>query len=151
MTSFLVVAAWGYFLYVGVIDPKGGVNILWPLFGMSNQMLAGIALSFACVVIAKNGKKKFLFITAIPLAFILITTSSAAIEKVFSPDIKIGFLAAASELQIQINSGILSEEKIHLAKKMIFNQKLISILALSFMAILWVVVIETVRKLASKK
>jgi len=151
LTSFLVVAAWGYFLYVGVIDPKGGVNILWPLFGMSNQMLAGIALSFACVVIAKNGKKKFLFITAIPLAFILITTSSAAIEKVFSPDIKIGFLAAASELQIQINSGILSEEKIHLAKKMIFNQKLISILALSFMAILWVVVIETVRKLASKK
>lgn len=115
-SSFVIVAAWGYFLYMGVIDPKGGVNLLWPLFGMSNQMLAGIALTLATVIIFKSKQRKFCFITLLPLLFILATTSTAAVEKVFSSNPKISF-----------------------------NQPIVSALALIFLAILWVVVIEATK------
>ena len=145
-TSLIIVASWGYFLYMGVIDPSGGINILWPLFGMSNQMLAGIALTLATVLILKSEQRKFFFITAIPLIFLLITISWAAIEKVFSDDARIGFLAMAKAWQLKIDGGlILGEENISIAKKIIFNQKLIGFIALSFMAILWIVVIDAVR------
>jgi carbon starvation protein len=150
-SSFAVVAAWGYFLYMGVIDPSGGINILWPLFGMSNQMLAGIALTLATVIIAKSKQRKFCFITAIPLVFVLITTSTAALEKVFSSDVKIGFLAAAKVWQQKIIDGNLSEENLAFAEKIIFNQHLVSAIALSFMAILWIVVIDGARKMMSRK
>lgn len=150
-SSFIIVASWGYFLYMGVIDPSGGINILWPLFGMSNQMLAGIALTLATVIIVKTPQRKFAFITAIPLLFILITTSTAVIEKVFSSDVRIGFLAMAEVWQQKISSGILDEEKTAFAKKVIFNQKLISGIALSFLAILWIVVIDAGRKLITRK
>ena len=147
-SSLVIVGAWGYFLYLGVIDPSGGVNILWPLFGMSNQMLAGIALTLATTMILKSEKRKFFFITAIPLAFILTTTSWAVIEKVFSADAKIGFFALANLWQFKLESGtILGEENISLAKKMIFNQRLVGFVALSFMAILWIVVIDAVNKI----
>ncbi len=150
-SSFIVVGAWGYFLYMGVIDPSGGINILWPLFGMSNQMLAGIALTLATVVIYKNKNGKFFLVTAIPLAFVLVTTSCSVIEKVFSPDVKIGFRAMADLWQTKINSGILDEENLAIAKKMIFNQKLISGIALGFLAILWIVVIDAIRSLIKFK
>jgi carbon starvation protein len=145
-SSFAIVAAWGYFLYMGVIDPSGGINVLWPLFGMSNQMLAGIALTLVTVIIYKSPQKKFFFIAAIPLLFILTTTSWAVIKKVFSSDVRIGFLALADAMQIKLNSGlVIGEENIGIAKKMIFNQKLIAGIALSFMAILWIVVADAVR------
>ncbi len=152
VTSLAIVASWGYFLYMGVIDPSGGINILWPLFGMSNQMLAGIALTLATVLILKSEQRKFFFITAIPLIFLLITISWAAIEKVFSDDARIGFLAMAKAWQLKIDGGlILGEENISIAKKIIFNQKLIGCIALSFMAILWIVVIDAVRNFLQNK
>lgn len=144
LTSFLVVASWGYFLYLGVVDPSGGVNILWPLFGMSNQMLAGIALALALVIVAKN-KPKYIWVVALPLVFIVITTTSSVLIKVFSPNIKIGFLALANHLQYQLDSGI--EQNIALTSRLIFNQRLIATIALIFMAILWVVVLAAVKKL----
>lgn len=147
VTSFAIVAAWGYFLYMGVIDPNGGVNMLWPLFGMSNQMLAGIALTLATVVIFKSKGARFSLITLIPLLFVLVTTSFAVFEKVFSPEIRVGFLAAADLWQQKISSGVLSSEELAIAKKMIFNQKLVSVLALSFLAILWIVVIEAAKRM----
>jgi carbon starvation protein len=144
-SSFLIVGAWGYFLYMGVLDPNGGVNILWPLFGMSNQMLAGIALTLATVIIYKSERRKFFFITAIPLCFLLATISWAVIEKVFSADVEIGFLALANAAQFKIDSGLIANDQISNIKRMIFNQKLVSGIALSFMAILWVVVADAVR------
>lgn len=151
-SSAVIVAAWGYFLYLGVLDPQGGVNILWPLFGMSNQMLAGIALTLATVIIAKSPHKKYCFITAVPLLALLSITTTAVFEKVFSSNIKIGFLAMAASLQEQINSGkIIGAENITLAQNMIFNQKLIAIIALSFVAILWIVVFEAARKIILKQ
>jgi carbon starvation protein len=128
-----------------VLDPNGGVNILWPLFGMSNQMLAGIALTLVTVIIYKSERRKFFFITAIPLCFLLATISWAVIEKVFSADVKIGFLALANAAQFKIDSGLIANDQISNIQRMIFNQKLVSGIALSFMAILWVVVADAVR------
>jgi carbon starvation protein len=150
-SSFLIVGAWGYFLYMGVLDPNGGVNILWPLFGMSNQMLAGIALTLVTVIIYKSERRKFFFITAIPLCFLLTTISWAVIEKVFSADVKIGFLALANEAQFKIDSGLIANDQISNIQRMIFNQKLVSGIALSFMAILWVVVADAVRSCVKNK
>ena len=150
-SSFLIVSAWGYFLYLGVIDPSGGVNILWPLFGMSNQMLAGIAMLLATVLIAKSNKRKYVFITAIPLIFLLFVTSAAVLEKVFSLNEKIGFLAVAKNLQEKINSHLIDADKIELTQSLIFNQKLLAFIALSFMAILWIVTIDGVRRIIRGK
>ncbi len=148
LSSFLIVGAWGYFLYMGVLDPSGGINILWPLFGMSNQMLAGIALTFATVIILKGEKKKFFFVTAIPLIFLVTSVSCAVIEKIFSPDIKIGFLALAHSWQNNIDQGlIIGEENIALVKKAIFNQYLLASIAFAFLMILWLVIFEAIKKI----
>jgi carbon starvation protein len=145
-SSAIIVGAWGYFLYMGVIDPSGGINILWPLFGMSNQMLAGIALTLATVIILKSEQKKFFFITAIPLAFVTVTTSWAVLEKVFSPNVRIGFLALADAWQFKIDNAMMAgEEELKLAKKIIFNQRLVALIALSFMAISWIVIVDAAR------
>ncbi|MFC3816471.1 carbon starvation CstA family protein [Lysobacter sp. GCM10012299] len=91
----LAVALWGYFLYQGVVDPLGGINTLWPLFGIANQMLAGLALVFCSVVMVKMKREKFLWIPLIPTAWLLICTLTAGWQKLFHPDPKIGFIANA--------------------------------------------------------
>lgn len=91
----LAVSLWGYFLYQGVVDPLGGINTLWPLFGIANQMLAGLALVFCSVVMVKMKREKFLWIPLIPTAWLLICTLTAGWQKLFHPDPKIGFIANA--------------------------------------------------------
>lgn len=147
-SSFLIVGAWGYFLYLGVIDPSGGINILWPLFGMSNQMLAGIALTLATTIILKSKAKKYFLVTAIPLIFVLVTVTTAAFEKVFSSNVKIGFFALAKSLKSKLDSGlIIGAENIATAKQVIFNQQLVGYIALCFVVILWIVVIDAICKI----
>jgi carbon starvation protein len=91
----IAVALWGYFLYQGVVDPLGGINTLWPLFGIANQMLAGIALVFCSVVMVKMKREKFLWIPLIPTAWLLVCTLVAGWQKLFHDDPKIGFIANA--------------------------------------------------------
>lgn len=110
LTSGVVVAGWGYFLYIGVIDPNGGVNILWPLFGIANQMLAAIALCVATGVLVKSGKLKYAWVTGLPLFWLVIITTTAAYEKIFSSDIRVGFFAAANDLSTKLAAGILPPE-----------------------------------------
>jgi len=92
--TLLCVIGWGYFLYQGVADPLGGINTLWPLFGIANQMLAGLALVFACVALIKMKREKYLWITAVPTAWLIICTLTAGWQKLFDSNPKIGFLAA---------------------------------------------------------
>jgi carbon starvation protein len=141
-TSALVVAAWGYFLYIGVIDPNGGVNLLWPLFGIANQMLAAIALCVATGILVKSGKAKYAWITGLPLVWLVIVTSTAAWQKILSDDIRVGFFAAANDLSTKLVSGALPPEKAAVAPQLIFNQQLDAYLTMFFIAVLWVVIID---------
>jgi carbon starvation protein len=146
LSSAVVVALWGYFLYVGVIDPNGGVNILWPLFGMSNQMLAGIALCCATVILVRTGKLRYTPMTLVPLSWVLIVTTSAVWEKTFSEDVRIGFFAAGREWAEKALIEGATPEQIALAQKMAFNQQLVGWLAVIFLLILWLVVATCARR-----
>ncbi len=142
LTSGLVVAGWGYFLYIGVIDPNGGVNILWPLFGIANQMLAAIALCVATGILVKSGKLKYAWITGLPLVWLIIVTSTAAWQKIFSEDIRVGFFAAANDLATKLAAGALPPEKAVVAPQLIFNQQLDAYLTMFFVVVLWVVITD---------
>jgi carbon starvation protein len=145
LTSSLVVAGWGYFLYIGVIDPNGGVNILWPLFGISNQLLAAIALTVATSILIKTGRIKYLWVTALPLCWLLILTTTAVYEKISSVDPRIGFFAAANDLQHKLDAGLLAPEKAAVAPQLIFNQQLDAWLAMLFVVLLYLVVGDMLR------
>ena len=142
LSSGLVVAAWGYFLYVGVIDPFGGINILWPLFGIANQMLAGIALAIATAILVKTGRARFAWVTGAPLAWLAIVTSAAAWQKLTSAEPKIGFLSGASDLAARLAAGTLPPDKAAVAGKLIFNQRLDALLTAFFLCVLWAVIVD---------
>jgi carbon starvation protein len=144
-SSAVVVGAWGYFLYIGVIDPNGGVNILWPLFGISNQMLAAIALCVGTGIIIKSGKLRYAWVTGFPLACLAFITTTAAWEKIMSPDVRVGFFAAANDLATKLAANTLTPEKAKVAPQLIFNQQLDGWLTIFFVVILWVIIIDMLR------
>ena len=144
-TSALVVSGWGYFLYIGVIDPNGGVNILWPLFGIANQMLAAIALCVATGILIKSGKLKQAWVTGLPLVWLIIITTTAAWQKIASDDIRIGFFSAANDLTDKLAAGVLPPAKAAIAPQLIFNLHLDAWLTLFFVSLLWLIVFDMLR------
>ena len=135
LTSAGMAAAWGYFLYQGVTDPLGGINSLWPLFGISNQLLGAVALSVGTTILIKMGRARFAWVTLVPLAWLVTVTMTAGWEKVFSPDPKLGFLAQAAAL-----AGSAAPN----AGRLIFNAHLDAGIALLFMGVVAVLVVTSV-------
>ena len=144
-TSALVVSGWGYFLYIGVIDPNGGVNILWPLFGIANQMLAAIALCVGTGILVKSGKIKYAWVTGLPLVWLITITSTAAWQKITSDDIRIGFFSAATDLSDKLAAGVLPPAKAAIAPQLIFNLHLDGWLTLFFVSLLWLIIFDMLR------
>jgi len=143
----LAVAGWGYFLYQGVIDPLGGINTLWPLFGIANQMLAGIALIVASVVLIKMGKAKHAWIALLPTAVLLVVTVTAGWQKLFDADVKIGFLAHASKFSAAMADGRILAPARSLAEmqQIVFNDYVDAALAAGFLAVLLLMLVFGVR------
>jgi carbon starvation protein len=129
------VAAWGYFLYQGVVDPLGGINTLWPLFGIANQMLAGIALILATCVLFKMKRAKYAWVTMAPTAWLLACTLSAGWQKIFDANVKVGFVAHARKFQAALDQGtILAPAKtVAQMQQIVFNDYLDASLAGFFM------------------
>jgi carbon starvation protein CstA len=130
----LCVAAWGYILYQGVVDPLGGINSLWPLFGISNQMLASVALMLCTVVLFKMKRQKYAWVTILPTSWLLICTLAAGWEKVFDTNPKIGFLALANKFQAAVDKGVLlaPAKSLEQMKQIVFNNYLDAALAVFF-------------------
>jgi carbon starvation protein len=143
LASALVTAAWGYFLIQGVLDPLGGINSLWPLFGISNQLLAAVALCVGTTLIIKAGKKRYAWVTIAPLAWLLSVTLTAGWQKVFAPNPRLGFLAHARDTAEKAAAGSIAPDT---AARMIFNDRLDAALASIFMVIVVALVIASVRE-----
>jgi carbon starvation protein len=142
LSSAIIVGAWGYFLYQGVIDPLGGINSLWPLFGISNQLLAAVALVVATTILMKMGRLRWLWVTMIPMAALITITMTAGYQKVFDANPRIGFLSGANELAAQIASGMVPAAKIAETQQVIFNLRLDAAVTLVLALMILLMIIE---------
>ena len=140
LSSAVIVGAWGYFLYQGVVDPLGGINSLWPLFGISNQLLAAVALAVATTVLLKMGRVRWIWVTLVPLAWLVTVTMTASFQKIFDANPRIGFLSYANILAAQIVAGSVPAARVAETQRLIFNQRLdafiTALLALMVMALI---------------
>ena len=146
LTSMLVVGAWGYFLYQGVVDPLGGINSLWPLFGISNQMLAAIALCVCTTILIKMKKARFAWVTLAPLAWLICVTMTASYQKIWSPDPRLGFLSHAQMLTDQIAKGAIRAGQMGTTRRLIFNNRLDAAVTLLFAALVILILFESGRQ-----
>ena len=147
LATGLCVAAWGYFLYQGVVDPLGGINTLWPLFGIANQMLAGIALVLGTVVLFKMKRGQYAWVTVVPTIWLLICTLSAGWQKIFHENVKIGFVAHARKFQAALDQGqVLAPAKsLDQMRRIIFNDYVDATLAGFFMVVVIAVLFYGIR------
>ena len=155
LSSGLIVGGWGYFLYQGVIDPLGGINSLWPLFGISNQLLAAVALVVATTILLKMGKLRLIWVTVAPMAWLVIITMTASWQKIFSASPRIGFLSAANAMAAQIAAGKIPAAKIAETQRIIFNTRLdaavTAVFALMILALLAEALVQWAAILSKRK
>jgi carbon starvation protein len=135
--SALVVGGWGYFLVQGVLDPLGGINTLWPLFGIANQLLASIALCVATTILVKMHGWKYIWVSLVPLVWLVTVTFTAALEKIFSPLPRVGFLSQASQLAAGPQSAA--------TQTLIFNAKLDAVICGVFLVLVGIILIDSLR------
>jgi carbon starvation protein len=144
-TSGAVVLAWGYFLVQGVRDPLGGINSLWPLFGIANQLLAAIALCVATTILIKMHGARYLWITGLPLVWLVTVTFTAAWQKIFSPAPRLGFLAQADQLEAALRSGAITGARVASTQTLIFNARLDAAVCGVFLILVAVIVADSIR------
>ena len=142
-TSAGTVAAWGYFLVQGVNDPLGGINSLWPLFGISNQLLAAVALCVGTTILIKSGKARYAWVTLAPLVWVLLVTLTAGWQKVFAADPRLGFLAHAARTAEQVAAGSIEATR---GARLIFNDRLDAVVAIAFMTVTVLVIAASARE-----
>ncbi len=142
VTSGLIVGAWGYFLYQGVLDPLGGINSLWPLFGIANQILASVALVVATTILIKMGKRRYLWVTLVPMAWLVTVTLTGSWQKVFHENPRIGFLAQAQALERQIAEGGVPPERLADTRHLIFNNRLDAAVTAFFALLILALLVE---------
>jgi carbon starvation protein len=142
LSSAIIVALWGYFLYQGVVDPLGGINSLWPLFGISNQLLAAVALVVATTILMKMGRLRWIWVTLLPMAWLVVITMTASYQKIFDANPRIGFLAYANALAAQVAAGKIPAEKIAETQRLIFNQRLDAAVTGVLAAMILVLIVE---------
>jgi carbon starvation protein len=144
LASVAFVAAWGWFLYQGVIDPLGGINSLWPIFGVANQLLAVIALSLGTTVLIKMGRARYAWVSLLPLTWLLTVTMSAGLMKIFSADPRLGFLSNAAALQKQIAAGGTAAQ-LKEWSQLVFNNHVNTAVTASFLVLVTLVVLASAR------
>jgi carbon starvation protein len=144
-TSALIVSAWGYFLYFGTIDPFGGINSLWPLFGIANQMLATIALCVATSAMIRSGKARYAFVTLIPLVWLVAVTMTAGIEKIFSAMPNVGFLSHAATLAVEAAAPGVSDARAAEIGRLIWNDRIDAAMTAFFIAVVAIVLVDFAR------
>jgi carbon starvation protein len=142
IASGLIVIFWGYFLYQGVVDPLGGINLLWPLFGISNQLLAAVALVVATTILLKMGRLRWIWVTLLPMVWLIIITMTASWQKIFSPNPRIGFLSFAKAQAALIAAGKIPAEKIFDTQRVIFNNRLDAVVTAVLAIMILVLVVE---------
>ncbi len=143
LASALVVAGWGYFLVQGVLDPLGGINSLWPLFGISNQLLASVALCVGTTLIIKSRKARYVWVTLLPLTWLLAATLTAGWQKVFADDPRLGFLAHAAQTGARVAGGAMDAS---LGARLIFNDRLDAVVTVAFMVVTILVLLASARE-----
>ncbi|QEY25991.1 carbon starvation CstA family protein [Neisseria zalophi] len=143
IATFLAVAFWGYFLYTGVTDPLGGINSLWPLFGIANQMLAGVALIMCSVVLVKMKRERYIWVPLVPAVLVLFVTCYAGLQKLFHDDPRISFLAHAAKFNDAANRGeVLAPAKdLEQMGRIAFNDYVNSSLTVLFLSVVVIVAI----------
>jgi carbon starvation protein len=153
LATGLCVAAWGYFLYQGVVDPLGGINTLWPLFGIANQMLAAVALTLGTVVLFKMKRAQYAWVTIVPTIWLLACTLTAGWQKVFSADPKVGFLAHANKFQAAHDAGtVLAPAKtVEQMERIIFNDYVDATLAGFFIIVVLAVLFYGIRTILASR
>ena len=146
-TSAIFVLMWGYFLYQGVMDPLGGINSLWPLFGISNQLLAAVALCVGTTVIIRMGKARYAWITILPLAWLAVVTVTGGWLKIFSDNPRLGFLAHARAFEAMIAAGNTPPgvASLEAARRMAFNDRLDAAVAGFFIVAVIVILVASTR------
>jgi carbon starvation protein len=149
LTSLLIVAGWGHFLYLGVMDPLGGINSLWPLFGIANQLLAVVALCVATTILIKMEKIRYVWITLVPMLWLVLATQTAGYQKLFHPDPRVGFLAEASRLNGLLSTGQIPVEKISETERLIFNNRLDAAVTGVLVFLVLVILIDSTREWAA--
>ena len=142
LSSAIIVGAWGYFLYQGVVDPLGGINSLWPLFGIANQLLAAVALVVATTILLKMGKMRWVWLTLIPTAWLVIVTMTASYQKIFDANPRLGFLSYANALAGQLAAGKIPAAKIADTQRVIFNQRMDAVVTAVLAAMIIVLIVE---------
>jgi carbon starvation protein len=146
LTSALIVAGWGYFLYQGVMDPLGGINSLWPLFGIANQLLAVVALCVATSILIKMNKARYAWVTILPMLWLVLVTQTAGYQKIFHSDPRVGFLAEASRLDSLLAAGRIPADQVATVQRQIFNNRLDAAVTGLFALMVLVILVDCARE-----